>query len=92
METYKTLLATYGKVGDGGSALEDAINEAFREKVTNMLEREGYEVKGIISIYQDYNIPYLWHIVDKTHYQNFTVDFIFNAKKETINHKFEEVG
>lgn len=91
MDTYKTLLATYGKTGDG-LALENAINDAFQEKVTKMLECEGYEVKGIISIHQDYSIPYLWHIVDKTHCQNFTVDFIFNAKKETINHKYEEVS
>lgn len=92
MGTYEKVMAEYKGVADNGIALQVAMNEAFAMAVVKLLEKEGYKIKGIISIYPDYNIPFLWHIVDRTHYHNFSLEYIFNAKKETISHKFEEVG
>ncbi|MFI3255524.1 MAG: hypothetical protein R3Y63_14510 [Eubacteriales bacterium] len=91
MKKYEAVLAQHS-TDSCGLELENAMNEAFVEQVIEQLTYEGYEVLGFISIHSDYNIPYLWHIVDKTHEGNYTLDFVFNAKTERIINKFEEVS
>lgn len=92
MGTYENLVAKFSKTDYIYKELENAVNETYCELVTRQLEYDGYKVQGIISIYQDQNIPYLWHVYDKTHYEYIPLDYMFNAKAETIINKFEEVS
>lgn len=91
MGTYEKLVAKYSKTDGTLLELENAVNDTYCDLVTRLIEYDGYDVKGIISIYQDQNIPFLWHVYDNTHYEHIPLDYVFNAKTETIINKYEEV-
>ncbi len=69
MGTYEKLVEKYRNTDFIQNELENAVNDVFCDFVTRLVEYDGYDVNGIISLYQDQNIPYLWHIYDRTHYE-----------------------
>ncbi len=92
MGTYEKLVQMFSKTDYTNNELENAVNETYGDLVARQLECYGYEIQGNISIHQDQNIPYLWHVYDKTHYEYIPLDYVFNVKTEVIINKFEEVS
>lgn len=90
MTKYEEILASRTP-DDTGLELENAVNEAFGEKVTSELIELGYEVQGVIGLYQDLNLSFLWHVYDRTIHQTISLDMLFNVKTEILRDKFQEV-
>ncbi|MFI3255493.1 MAG: hypothetical protein R3Y63_14340 [Eubacteriales bacterium] len=91
MTKYEEILATRTP-DDTGLELENAINEAYSDKVTAELTAQGYEVQGVICLYKDLNLSYLWHVYDRTIHETIALDMLFNVKTELLRDKFGEVG
>lgn len=44
--------------------LHQRMNEAYREQVTQLLQKEDWHLKENVGIYQDYENPHLWNVYD----------------------------
>lgn len=84
MTKYENILENQAPCQHCVIALETQVTRVFSKQVELLLKENGYQVKGMVNLSQDFTSPYLWHIQDCTPEKSVNLDFIFNAKTEQL--------